>query len=405
MKTNNVRRVSLKSSTPEQPVVKKREGGYAAQIAPKSISITRQDISHWKRAQQSAMNADMPKRVLLHKMYRDIRLDAMLTSLIESRRLISTSAPFTLKSGDKIDEENTTLLKSLPWFTNFLGYIFDTQLDGTALVDMVTDKDGKLKPVLIPKTNVIPEKGLLLLDESSTTGIEFRNAKEYGSWLLEFGEPGELGMLNKAIPHVLFKRFAQSCWSELCEIYGIPPRVLKTNTNDPAMLSRAESAMRDMGTAAWFIIDDSEEFEFAKGIAISGDVFSSLINLCNNENSMLLHGAVIGQDTKNGNESKEKVSMEQLMRRAEADKRYIEAYINSVALPAFYLIGLLPDGLTFSFDPQEDTAELYTRTLGFLQYYEVPVDFIKDKFGITVTGIKQNAGGTGSNFQPDPKKK
>ncbi|WP_446662918.1 phage portal protein family protein, partial [Flavobacterium psychrophilum] len=35
-------------------------------------------------------------------------------------------------------------------------------------------------------------------------------------------------MLNKAVSHVLFKRFAQSCWSELCEIYGIPPRVLKT---------------------------------------------------------------------------------------------------------------------------------------------------------------------------------
>ena len=29
----------------------------------------------------------------------------------------------------------------------------------------------------------------------------------------------DYGLLNKAVPHVLFKKFAQSCWSELCEIY------------------------------------------------------------------------------------------------------------------------------------------------------------------------------------------
>jgi len=95
---------------------------------------------------------------------------------------------------------------------------------------------------------------------------------EYGAWILEFGQPGELGLLNNCVPHVLMKRFAQSCWSELCEIYDIPPRVMKTNTHDRGMVTRAEKMMKDMGSAAWFIIDGSEEFEFAQGVSTNGDV-------------------------------------------------------------------------------------------------------------------------------------
>ncbi len=404
----NQRNLKAPVPTSAQPTVAKRTDGYAYKIAPKTISRTRQDIATMKSAWRQADNVDMPKRVLLQKLYKDIMLDALLSSQIANRRMISTSAPFTLKKGDAIDDVSTALLKSLPWFSDLIGHIWDTQMSGTALVEMVTDKNGVLMPVLIPKTNVIPEKGILLLDETATEGILYREAKEYGSWLMEFGKPDDWGLLMKAVPHVLMKRFAQSCWSELCEIYGIPPRVMKTNTQHPAMLDRAEMMMRDMGAAAWFIIDDSEQFEFATGAVTSGDVYNNLIKLCNNEDSILIVGAIIGQDTKNGNESKEKVSVEQLMRLAESDKRLVEAYMNIVVLPGFYKIGLLPDGLIFAYDPQEDTDDLYTHTVGFMQYLEPDIDWINEKFGVKFLGVKQTtppAGGTGSNFQPDPKKK
>ncbi|MPL87592.1 hypothetical protein SDC9_33593 [bioreactor metagenome] len=377
------------------PAVKKRTEGYVHSIAPKATALIRQDIAKWMSARRQAENVDYPKRVLLQKLYKDIRLDALLTSLIESRKIISQSAPFKIYAGDKVDEDITVMLKGLPWVAQLSGEVFETRLSGTALIEFITDKLGLVKPVLLPKTNVIPDKGVLLLDETSTSGIDYRNVKEFGSWLIEIGDPGDLGLLNKAVPHVLFKRFAQSCWSELCEIYGIPPRYIKTNTQDPAMLSRAETMLRDMGAAAWFIIDDTEEFAFAKGADTNGDVYNNLIRLCNNENSMLLHGAIIGQDTKNGNESKEKVSIDQLMQLAEGDKRYIEGYWNLVILPALFRIGFLPDGLRLEFDPQEDTQELYTRTIGFLNHFTVDPEWVKQKFGIEITGLKQG----GANFQ------
>jgi len=391
----------LKTTTTEvAKTVKKRTDGYYTKIAPKSISRARQDMASWMSAQKQAENVDTPKRVLIQKLYNNIRIDALLSSQIENRKMITLSSSFTLKNGDAIDDASTALIKSLPWVGELTNHIIDSRFYGTTIVELLTDKLGNIVPVLIPRTNVIPEKGILLLDETATTGIDYRNVKEYGSWVIEFGNPTDLGLLNKAIPHVLFKRFAQSCWSELCEIYGIPPRVMKTNTQDANMLSRAEQMMRDMGAAAWFIIDETESFEFAKGADSNGDVYNNLIRLCNNEISLLFSGAVIGQDTKNGNESKEKVSMNQLISLADSDKRYAEGYWNSVILPALYRIGLLPEGLTFAYDPQEDMAELYTRTLGFLDHFTVDPEWIKNKFGIEITGLKQE--GTPANFPPAP---
>lgn len=386
-----------KLAAAEQPVIKKSGDSYSGKIAKKSTSQTRQDIASWNSALRQANSVESPKRVLLQKLYNNIMLDALLTSQLENRRMITTSAPFTIKKGDTTDDQTTALLKSLPWFSDLTGHIVDTQFTGSALIEFVTNKEGIPAIKLLPKTNVIPNIGTLLLDETNTTGIDYRNTKEYGNWLIEIGDSDDLGLLNKAVPHVLFKRFAQSCWSELCEIYGIPPRVLKTNTQDAAMLSRGESMMRDMGAAAWFIIDDSESFEFAKGADTNGDVYSNIIRLCNNEMSLLISGAVIGQDTKNGNESKEKISVEQLMKLADGDKRLVEATMNTVVLPAMFKIGIVPDGLTFAFDAQENTAELFERTKELLQFYEVDPEWVKGKFSVEVTAIKP--GGTGSNFQ------
>ena len=393
----------LKAQNSNKPLSAKRTDGYISKITPRTLLRVRQDIAKWKMALQQADNVLYPRRVRLQYLYKDVLLDALLTSQLGNRSMITISAPFTLKKDDEIDEDSTNMIRSLPWWGELISYIIDSQYFGTTLVEFISDGNGMLRPVLLPRQNIVPVAGQLLLDETDTSGIDFRNAREYGTWLLEFGMPEEYGLLNKVIPHVLFKRFAQSCWSELCEIYGIPPRVMKTNTQDGAMLSRAEQMMRDMGAASWFIIDESEEFDFAKGADTNGDVYSNLIRLCNSEISLLISGAVIGQDTKNGNESKEKVSVEQLMRRAEADKRLVEGYMNTVVLPALFRIGMLPEGLIFSYDPQEDTQELYTRTLGFLQYMEVDPEWVKKKFGIEVTGIKKQ-GGTGANFPLAPKK-
>ena len=55
-----------------------------------------------------------------------------------------------------------------------------------------------------------------------------------------------------------------------------------------------------------------------------------------------------------------------------------------------YRLGILPDGLRFSFNSEEDTKELWNRTAQAMQYYEIDPAWIKDKFGIEVTGKRSN---------------
>lgn len=380
--------VNLAKNTQSAP--SKRTDSYGSKIAPKAQFITRRDVASWQSALKSASNTDSPRRAKLQNLYTDIMLDAHLTSQIELRRQSLLATPFVIKRGGENDEELTSKLSGEGWVRQLNTIAFDSALYGHSVVEFFTDNNGILRLALIPRTNVVPESGVILFKEDDSTGVAYRNAREYGTWLLEFGEAGDFGLLNKAVPHVLFKKFAQACWSELCEIYGIPPRVLHTNTQDSEMLSRAESMMRDMGAAAWYLVDTEEKFEFATGVSTNGDVYSNLIQLCQNEISLLICGAVIGQDTKNGNRSKEEVSATLLGTIVQADKGRLEGYWNGIILPALVRIGVVPDGCTFEFQPQENLEKLFDQTHKVLQYMDVDPEWIKNKFGIEVTGIRKS---------------
>lgn len=374
----------------EQKETKNHAPEYAPRVVEKAISQARRDIADWKWSKQLATSPSDPKMYLLQDTFTDITGDALLTSQMNNRREQTISAPFEMVTpDDKVDDYITKLIQDIPITTDILGYMWDSEWYGDSVVEQSV-KNGVKSVELINRRNIIPANGRFYPDTSMNNYIEYRDTREFGSWILEFNSGG-IGMLDKVVPHVLFKKFAQSCWSELCEIYGIPPRVIKTETRDPAMLDRAEAMMREVGAAAWFIIDNTEEFQFANGVNTNGDVYNNLIHLCNNEISMLVSGAIIGQDTKNGNESKEKISISLLDRLVDADKRMSEMYMNSIVIPSWIRIGWIPATTSrFRFKAVEDTDKLWTYTKELLPYKEVDNAFIEEKFGIRVTDKTAN---------------
>lgn len=367
-----------------------RRDGYVTKIVPKTVTRTRADIALWKSALRAADNVENPRRTRLQRLYADIMQDAHLTSLVELRVLSLLGTPFTLKRNGEVDEECTALLASAAWKRDIDRFAWEELLYGHSLIELTTSPDGTPQVTLLPRTNVVPEQGVLLLSEDDGDGIRYREAREYGTWILEFGSRTEYGLLNKAVPHVLFSRFAQSCWSELCEIYAIPPRVLKTNTQDPEMLDRAEQMMREMGAAAWFIIDTNEEFSFAKGADTNGDVYNNLIRVCKEASSLLICGAQLGQDTLNGNRSKEESSQKLFDKIIQADRTRVQGYWNEIILPALVRIGIVPAGLTYEYQQEEDLEKLWQQTHQAMQYFHVEPEWIRNKFGIEVTGEKEN---------------
>lgn len=348
---------------------------------------TRKDIADWQRAQSLAMQPDNPRYYLLQELFTDICNDALLSSQISNREEPVMARPFVLTDNSgKPDEKATLELSELPFIQDLIKAILDSEFFGVTLTEFTPDGF-----TVLPRKHIDPENGRFYPDCLGGSYINYRQLKEYGKTILEFNS-GHIGILNKTVPHVLFKKFAQSCWSELCEIYGIPPRFLKTDTQDPEMLRRAEDMLREMGSAAAMVIDNSEELSFASGVNTSGDVYNNLITLCNREISMVISGAVIGQDTVNGNYSKEESNKDILQRLIESDSRMVELYFNSVVLPALRNQKLISDReLKFSFCAVEDLSDLWTKTVAIMPYYDIDPKWIKEKFGVEVTASKAAA--------------
>ncbi|GGB82910.1 hypothetical protein GCM10007424_23670 [Flavobacterium suaedae] len=370
-------------------------------IAPQTIPRTRKDIKDWNNALNMARKGEDPKFFPLQLLYLEITMDALLQSQIQNRINKSLAATFTIKdSKGNINEEATALLQNAKWVAELNRYILESRFYGHSVTEFEW-KGEQLVCNLFERTNIDPVNGKFYPDYKEDKHYNYRELPEYGKWILEFGEKGNLGILNSCVPHVLMKRFAQSCWSELCEIVGIPPRVMKTNTQDLSMLRRGEKMMQDMGSAAWFIIDTMEEFEFAKGVVTNGDVYNNLIQVCNNETSMVISGAIIGQDTKNGNRSKDESAQEVLQDLTDSDLTLLEQEWNTTVIPAVQALGIVKGDAVFVYDKAEDIAQLWKMTQGLLNNYDIPVDWIADKFGIPVEAKKQQKNETlnfGANF-------
>lgn len=373
----------------------------------KSISRIRQDIQSWNRALNLARNVEFTQNYQLQLLYNEICIDAHLTSQMGGRKEQLWSSDFVVTTGGKPNEAAIEALTNMPAFQQIIEAIQDSIYYGYSLIQLDM-QEGNLVVDDIPRTNVIPQTGQFFADYGDTTNpIHYRQLPEFGTWLLEINSislaKSDFGLLNKAVPHVLFKRFAQSCWSELAEIYGIPPRVLKTNTQDAGMMKRAQAMLRDMGAAAYFIIDEVEALEFANGVSTDGSVYNNLITLCDNQNSLLISGAIIGQDTKYGNYSKDKAGQDVLWLRVLADMRHVQQHMNATVMPALAKHGIVPQGSIFSYPKAEDTAQLFKFIQPFVnsKKYRVPVEWLRDKFGIEVEEVKA-ADGQGNPKDPKP---
>lgn len=364
----------------------------AMRVIRRQEAIVRQDIARWRSARLEATRTDEPRQHLLQTLYDEVMLDAKMTSQTGLRISKSQSADWAMKSGDTIDEEATKNLQDTCIYDKLARYIIEAKFYGHSVVQFSFDKNGSPDMELVPRRNISPATGYFYPDVYSFEKEPYRDRPDFGRWILEFcPDKFDLGLLNKATPYVLMKKFALSCWSELCEIYGIPPRVMKTNTSDTAMLDRAELMMKEIGSAAYFIIDTEEDFEFAEASNTNGDVYKNFISTCDEQISLLNLGAVLGQDTINGNRSKEESSTGLMEIIVEADKRQIQYYINQVAIPALESLGIIKPGLRFEYAKATDTERLWNMVFQASAYYEFDVEWLKQTFGMEITGPRMAA--------------
>lgn len=349
--------------------------------------MRRRDIDDWSLARQMATRPDEPIFYRLQELYSYVMLDAHLQSQVQLRksRVLGSAYELATDKGD-INEEASAALRSQPLVRQLIDYCLDSVYYGHSLVELQPQRGGTVQAVLIDRRHINPIGGIAQYDMASPEGILYRETREYGRTLLEFVSQQPLGLLDMAVPHVLYKRFAQACWSEYCEICGIPIRYIKTNTQDAELRERYEQVLANQGSNMNALIDTDDEIGFITGNSSDGSGYQNLIRLCTNEISLLVSGAVLGQDTEFGSNSKEQTSAELSAQIIESDIYLVEQAMNTTVLPALVALGIVPQGFRFQFSQQEDTSQLFSQAMQAAAYFDIDPEWMRQKFGIEVTG-------------------
>lgn len=342
------------------PRKSKRNPTLKEQLQP-AISRLRADadIAEWRMAESIALQPQRPRRDKLMAIYyqvvKDLHLAGQLTTL--KNKVLSEGFAVVNDKGD----ENHDVLKLLqrPWFLDVMTRILDTDFYGHTLLNFdypATDGDfaGEFVSVnMIPRGQVIPELGQVLLSQFDTTGVPFRDpAYDYTDLLLEVAMMDDegryhLGILNKAAPYVFWKRHSLIDWSRRSEKFGMPLISLQTDAVEEGLLADKRAALSNMGSNGWMIVDENEKLEIKEGHANQdGAIYKALGDFMNDEIAYLIAGQTMtSQDgsSKSQGEVHERVQEHYI----QARMRFLHMYINFTLWPFLKKWGYPLAGLEF----------------------------------------------------------
>lgn len=367
------------------------------QVLEASKTRAKKNITDWRTALKQAEKRPDPRRKLLYDIYDEIDLDLHTSGIVSVRKNKTLSSKWSIYNSSNEPDDDLTYLLKKTWFTNFLHMALDSIYWGHSLIQInkvepIKDGKGGIKEIeLVPRAHVVPEDGLLLKRTSDQTGIKYREELQYQKWIIETPNKKDLGIYNKLAPYILYKRYAMAAWSAYGELFGMPMRVGKTNTTDSNAMLKMEQAMVNMAGAAFMIIDQNEEIDFIQAIRGDGAVFNELINRCNSEIQTAIMGAVIGSDSQGGSRSKEEVGERTLGDFVTADKEFLENFINEDLLPILIEHGYPFEGCYFIWDEVTDLTSLWNQTNQALAHFDVDEEWVRNTFGIQVTGKRDNS--------------
>lgn len=309
------------------------------------------DIDTWRRAIKSAESIHFPKRVLLYDLYDELMLDGHLTAVIEKRKTSIGNAPLVFFQDGKVDEKVTELIATEP-FMNLLGYIIESKMYGHSLIEL-SFEGGKIKPLLIPRKHVMPERGEIIVQQTDYSGFSYRR-QPYMDYLLEVGESKSLGLLMKAAQYVIYKRGGFGDWAQFCELFGMPFRVAKYEGYDEKTRLELENALKEAGSAAYMVIPKEAEINFIQGSQTGQSVhYDVLVNSCNKELSKLILGQTMTTE-ESGAYAQAKIHLEVEREIHFADKLFVKNILNEKLLPLMQKHGVIKGAGKFGFQESDN---------------------------------------------------
>lgn len=270
------------------------------EISVGQVTRGNQTIQTWFNAVKVAEQQLVPDRRPLYNTYLDVTIDGYLDSLMDKRIRAVKNLAF-----EWMGLENDKIKDNLagPWFLNLLGHIQQRIFWGPTLVEFELGADGLIELVkLIPRQNVKPEKGVIMLDGYSDSGDSVIHYREgiYKNFIMEIGETRELGKLANVASYVLMKRQNLSDLSRYNEMFGMDLRVYEYDPTKPDARREAERSAKEYGSAAYIVLPKGyADVKFiASNKQSSSSAYDTFHNILKNEITI----SVLGQSLTTGGE-------------------------------------------------------------------------------------------------------
>ena len=357
-----------------------------------SESLTKKDISTWRKAWQAALDPENPNRYALYNVYTDVVIDNHLSGCIDQRKGMTLRKPFFLKNAKgEIDPEATKFLQS-SWFQDFVSLCLDSRYWGHSLIEFQDlDRESELLRFtgvkLVPRTHVIPEYGVFTKEpaDEPANGISYREG-EFLNWCIEAGTTKDLGLLLKCAPQSLSKKNMLAYWDIFGEIFGMPIRVAKTISSDPKEQAKVMDSISGVGAATSMVVQEGTEIEIKE--ASKGDAFNvydKRIDRCNSEISKALLNQTMTIDS-GSSLSQSEVHLEVFENVCASDATMIANIVNDRLLPLMIHHGFPLAGYFFEWDKFSSLTP--EQEMALLNHYDVDPSYFETKYRIPVTAKK-----------------
>ncbi len=387
--------VSLAQSADEK---KKRK--MVIELHRTTEALTRKDILDWRRAWQLAINVEKPDRRALYDIYRDVDVDLHVSGCVGQRTEFVMSRSFKLSDASGKENEEAVHYFDQEWFKHLCRLVLQSIYYGHSLIelgDLTTDGDGCPSydgVKLIPRKHVIPEYHRVIPDLGYDwkSGVDYREAP-WTDWLVEAGEPDNLGLYLKAAHQTIPKKNMLAFWDAFGEIFGMPMRIARTTSRDEKEIRRLDKMLREAGASLSMVAGMDTEIQFVE--SSRGDAFNvydKRVDRANSEISKLIIGQTMTLDD-GSSLSQSQTHLNVFEKYVEADADMLRDVINNQLIPRMVKHGFPVKGLRFDWDysidytPEQQLAIEKVVT----DIYEVPGKYFEEKYGIPCGEPKQNA--------------
>jgi len=262
-----------------------------------NLESTKQDVKDWQSARLNALDVHIPDWTDLIRVYDDVIVDSHLTGIVEivKDKIKATEFEIVNDKGE-VDDEKTGYFEK-KWFFKFLDWAIEAIYYPVSLIQLGNMVDNGFPDIeLIKREYVTPNR------EFVKKSLEIYGTYKHGvdgwvytnpsisQYFIPVYPPTVLGMFDRVASHALGKKHMLIYLWRYGELFGLPIRIGKTDTKDPARRVNMENMMSNMGNAMWGVIDPDDSVELKEAKSNSSEPYLAAMNYSNKEMSKALMG-------------------------------------------------------------------------------------------------------------------